>query len=143
MRFAKSNMFEEIKNIKSDKKELKKFGLSVGIVVFILGIILFACEKSSFLYFLIIGGVLILSGVLLPKFLLPFQKIWMIFAVIMGFAMTRIILAVLFYLIITPISLITKLLRKDFLNLKIEKEKSSYWNMRDEEYSKNSTEKQF
>jgi len=61
----------------------------------------------------------------------------------MGFVMTRVILAVLFYLIITPISFVSKLFQKDFLNLKIEKEKKSYWNLKNEPYEKSSTEKQY
>jgi hypothetical protein len=61
----------------------------------------------------------------------------------MGFVMTRVILSILFYLIITPINFIAKIFRKDFLNLKIEKKKKSYWNLREVEYDKTSTEKQY
>ena len=136
-------ILEEIKSIKSDKKELKKFGVSIGIFLLIVGIILLIYSKPSYPYFLITGGVLIAVAYILPTFLFPFQKVWMALAVVLGFIMTRVILSILFYLIITPINFISKLFKKDFLNLKIEKEKKSYWNLREIKYEKSSTEKQF
>ena len=67
----------------------------------------------------------------------------MIFAVIIGWIMTRVILSVLFFSIITFIGLFTRLLGKDFLNLK-SKNNESYWNIRNKEYELNQDyEKQF
>ena len=60
----------------------------------------------------------------------PFYLIWMIFAAILGWVMTRVILCLVFYLILTPIGLITRLLGEDFLNLK-RGNFGSYWNNRD------------
>lgn len=136
-------ILEEIKNIKSDKKELKRFGNTIGIVLILIAIVLFIYSKSSAPYFLIIGGVLIVSAYTFHKILLPLQKLWMALAAVLGFIMTRVILSILFYLMITPINFISRLFGKDFLNLKIEKEKKSYWNLREEEYKKSSTEKQY
>jgi hypothetical protein len=137
-------IIEEIKNIKSDVKECRKFGLSVGIVLVILAFILDYFGKSSYLYFRAIGGVLILSSVIAPILLLPLQKIWMSLAVVLGFFMTRVILFVLFYLILTPIGLIARIFGKDFLDLKINKDQVSYWNIRDSKsYEKLDTERQF
>ena len=42
----------------------------------------------------------------------------MTFAVILGWFMTRLILSILFYIIITPIGLIARIIGKDFLNTK-------------------------
>ena len=136
-------ILEEIKNIKSDKKELKKFGGQVGGILVLVGALLFVFAKSSALIFLGIGGLLVIVAFLFPVVLLPLQKVWMTLAVVLGFIMTRVILSILFYLVITSINLISRLFGKDFLNLKIEKDKKSYWNIRDEEYKQSSTEKQF
>jgi len=58
--------------------------------------------------------------------------------------MTRIILSLLFYLIITPIGLISRLLGKQFLELRWNKLKGSYWNIRKKEnYITDHYEKQF
>jgi hypothetical protein len=136
-------IIEEIKSIKSDKSELKKFGITIGAVLLIVSILLFIYEKPLASYFFGAGiGFQIIAQVF-PIIFLPLQKIWMTFAVLMGFVMTRVILSILFYLVITPISFVSKIFQKDFLNLKIEKDKKSYWNLRNENYDKSSTEKQF
>jgi len=136
-------ILEEIKNIKSDKKELKKFGGQVGGMLILIGALLFVFAKLLAPIFIGIGGLLAIVAFLFPVLLLPLQKSWMALAVVLGFIMTRVILSILFYLVITPINLISRLFGKDFLNLKIEKDKKSYWNIRDEEYKQSSTEKQF
>ena len=67
----------------------------------------------------------------------------MIFAVILGWIMTRVILSLVFYVIMTPISLITRLLGEDFLALK-KNDSDSYWNHRVSDYETNQDyEKQF
>ena len=135
---------EEIKNINSSKTELRKFGFTVGGVLLIIGIVLLYFEKSSHPYFLGIGGLLIILGAVLPKILLPIQKAWMALAVDLGFIMTRVILSILYYLVITPIGLLAKLFGKDFLDRKIEKDKNTYWNFRFlKDYEKIDTERQF
>ena len=72
-------------------------------------------------------------GFLIPIILKPIYIGWMSFAIIIGWFMTRFILSLLFYLIVTPIGLITRVLGKDFLELKKEASNGSYWNQR--EYS--------
>ena len=80
----------------------------------------------------------------MPAFLKPIHKIWMGFALILGSIMTRVILSVLFYLVITPISLISRLSGKDFLDLKIDKSIVSYWIQREKIiFEKANYEKQF
>ncbi len=66
-------------------------------------------------------------GLAAPIILWPLQKIWMMVAVILGWVMTRIILSILFYLVITPISLLGRLFGKRFLDLKIDRSATSYW----------------
>ena len=135
---------EEIKNISSSLSELRKFGLTVGGVLATIGIILLYFEKASYPYFLGIGGMLVLLGAIFPKILLPIQKVWMALAVVLGFFMTRIILSILFYLVVTPIGLAAKLFGKDFLDKKIERDKATYWNFRElNGYEKIDTERQF
>ena len=136
-------MFEELNSIKSSRKDLKNFGFIIGFILLIIGVFLFVREKDSFVYFFSIGSILIGLGIITPLILKPIYKIWMIFAVIIGWVMTRVILSVLFYLIISTIGIFTRLIGKDFLNLK-SKNNESYWNIRNKEYELNQDyEKQF
>ena len=137
-------LLEELKNINSDKKELKKFSLTIGIVLLIISAAMFYYSSELRFYFGIAGIIVIVSGYLFPKILLPFQKLWMGLALVLGFIMSRVILTLLFYLVITPIGTIARLAKKDFLDLSFNKSKESYWNYRDhKEYSKIDSERQF
>lgn len=131
-------------NIKSDNKELKKFGLTIGAVLLIISAIMFYYSSELKFYFGIAGLILIISGYVFTKILLPFQKVWMGLALVLGFIMSRLILTLLFYLVITPIGLIAKLSGKDFLDLKFNKTKETYWNYREKkDYQKIDSERQF
>tara|TARA_B100002051_G_scaffold188444_1_gene178498 strand:+ start:689 stop:1099 length:411 start_codon:yes stop_codon:yes gene_type:complete len=136
-------MIEEIKNITSTKKDLRNFGFTIGSILLVIALILFFKEKDSDVYFFSIGLVFILSGIVLSFILKPFYKIWMTFAVIIGWIMTRIILAILFFIIITAIGVLARLFGKDFLNLKPDN-RDSFWNMRNIDRELNQDyEKQF
>ena len=136
-------MFEEIKNIKTDKKSIRSFGVTIGIILLAIAITLFA-KNNLFLKSLgIISSVFLILGIIAPIMLKPFYLIWMIFAMIFGWIMTRVILSLIFYFIVTPIGIIARLLGEDFLALK-KVSSDSYWNIRDsvEELKQNYT-KQF
>ncbi len=122
---------EEIKNIKEDKTTLRKFGLTVGTVLLLVGIVLYLTGKSSSVVFGGAGVLLILFGLILPNILKPLNKIWMTLAVILGWFMSRLILFILFYIVITPIGFFLRIAGKDFLNLRTDKNSDSYWEKRE------------
>lgn len=124
-------IFEEIKNIKETKKDLQKFGLTLGVILLAVSSFLFWKEKQSYPIFGIIGIMLVLAGVLFPVILKPLNKIWMTLAILMGWVMTRVILIILFYIVLTPIGLLAKIFRKRFLDLKIDTTRKSYWEIRE------------
>ena len=137
-------MLEEIKNIKSEKSDLRNFGIIVGIILLIISGFLFWKEKESFQIFLAIGIILFLTAIALPSVLKPVYWIWMIFAIILGWFMTRVILSLLFYVVFTSIGLTLRFFGKQFLELRWDKSKESYWNFRTNEHRQNENyEKQF
>ncbi len=134
---------EELNSIKSTGKDLRSFGFIIGFILLAIGGVLFYKEKELFVNFISVGSIFVGLGLIFPKALKPIYKIWMIFAVVISWIMTRIILSVLFYSIITTIGIFARLLRKDFLNLKT-MNCDSYWNDRISEYELNQDyEKQF
>ncbi len=124
-------ILEEIKNIKESKKDLRKFGLTVGIVLLAIAGLLLWKGKASYPVFGIIGGLLVIAGLLFPIILRPLNKVWMTLAILMGWVMTRVILTILFFIVLTPLKFIAKLFGKDFLDLKIDKARDSYWEVRE------------
>ena len=137
-------MLEEIKNIKSEKSDLRKFGITIGVILLVIAGFLFWKEKESFQILLTFGITSCILGIVIPFILKPIYWVWMIFATILGWIMTRVILSLLFYIIVTPIGLIPRFFGKQFLELRWDKSKESYWNFKTNEHlKKENYEKQF
>ena len=136
-------LLDEINKIKSGKAELRKFGITLGIFFALLGGLFFWRNKSNYVYLLDLAAFFLFFGLFFPIVLKPIQKIWMAFALISGSIMTRVILSILFYLVITPISLLSRLSGKNFLDLKFDRSVSSYWIPRKSLSDKANYENQF
>ena len=136
-------MIEEIKNIPNSNKDIKSFGITIGIILFIISGLLLYYGKEFYQLIAIIASTFIALGFIMPILLKPIYLVWMTFAAILGWVMTRVILSLVFYLIMTPIGLLTRLLGEDFLALR-RKKSDSYWNHRDSSLELNQDyEKQF
>ena len=136
-------MIKEIKNIPTSKKDIKSFGITIGIVLFIISGMLMYYGKDAYQLIAIIASTFIGLGFIFPVLLKPIYFPWMIFATILGWIMTRFVLSIVFYFILTPIGLVTRILGEDFLALK-KLQSDSYWNHRDSSKELNQNyEKQF
>lgn len=119
---------EEIKNIKSGKGELRKFGITMGVVFLLFGGFSWWRGKDYYVYFFALSAAFIFPGLIIPVLLKPVHKVWMSLAILMSWFMARVILSILFYLGITPIGFLAKVFGKDFLEMKFNKNtSSSYW----------------
>ena len=123
-------MIEEIKNISNTKSDFRKFGITIGIFLLIVAGFLFWKGSETFQILLISGLVLCVFGFAVPIILKPIYWAWMTFATILGWIMTRVILSLLFYIVITPIGVLSRLFGKKFLDIKWDKSKDTYWNFR-------------
>jgi len=137
-------IIEEIKSIRSGRKELRNFGITIGIALGLLGGLFLWRGKTYYSYSFIIAAAFLFLGLTLPAALKPLHKVWMTISILMGWLMTRVILIILFYGILTPIGFIGRLCGKDFLDIKLIKNAPSYWVLRGkQEYDKKSYEQQF
>lgn len=121
------SILKEINEIPSSKTDLKKFGWTLGIVFGLLGGYFLWRGKFFAPTFLGLSAFFLVFGSVLPAFLKPIQKAWMTLALLMGWVMTRVILAIVFYLVITPIGLVLRLSGKDFMHRQFPGTESSYW----------------
>ena len=124
-------MYDDLKNIRKDNKAIRDFGILIGIILLIIAGILFYKERESYELIILLGIAFIGLGLGMPIILKPFYSIWMYFAVVLGWFMTRLILGLLFYIIVSPIGLISRLFGKEFLELKNISFNRSYWNYKD------------
>jgi hypothetical protein len=110
-----------------DAKELRKFGLTVLIGFAIIGAVFFFTGKPISAYYLWGAGVLFgASGLTGTVIALPFYFIWMGFAFIVGNIMSRLIMFLIFFAVVTPLGIIMRLTGRDRLKLK-KSNASSYW----------------
>jgi len=138
-------VLNKFKQIKSTKKELRKFGITIGIVLVAFSSLMYLIHRQ--IHPLLLWQIPLVSvfiALVYPILLWPFQKIWMALSIILELIMTRVILGILFYLILTPIGLIAKWFGNDFLNLNRDPEAKTYWNRRENRVKdKSSYENQF
>jgi len=114
------------------KKQLRTFGIALSIFLGGIGLIHFFKEHTpQNLWFWGAAGVVFLTTLLVPILIKPIYRVALFIAHILGWINTRIILGLIYYLLFTPVSLIMKLISRDALNRKFEKEAKSYWNIRD------------
>ena len=113
--------------INCERSELRKFGLTIGIVLSLWGVLFLWRGKDGYAYLFIIAVVFLFLGCALPPLLKPIYKIWMTLTTFLGWFMTRFILSVLFFFVITPIGFLARLCGKDFLDKKFKKKANSYW----------------
>jgi membrane-bound ClpP family serine protease len=122
---------DELKHIDISDPAVKKTGLTVGVVLVLLSILLWYLSKTSFIYFSSIGGLFIILALIAVHVLRPFHRLWMMLALAMGFVMSRVILTILYYFVLTPIGLLAKVVGKEFMPLKFDKKASTYWEKRE------------
>ena len=130
---------DEIKQLKTGARELRKFGLLVGGVFALLGVVLLLRHRAAAPYFLSAGALLVLPGLICPRVLKSIYLAWMSLAILLGFVVSGILLILFFCFIITPIGWVARCLGNDFLNLKRDRTAASYWMPR-ERRSKNPAE---
>ena len=75
---------------------------------------------------LVISIIFLTLGLINSRILTPLNRLWFKFGIFLGKIISPIIMALIFFLVVTPTGLIMRILRKDLLNLKYNKSKS-YW----------------
>ena len=105
----------------------RSFGIVFFIVFLLIAIYPLINQGEIRIWSLIISFLFLFFGLLNSKILTPLNKLWFRFGLFLGKIISPIIMAVIFFLVVTPIGLLMRLFGKDVLNLKLNKKKSSYW----------------
>jgi hypothetical protein len=115
-------------NKKLTIKELREFGLLTGgIIAGLFGLILPLIRGHSLpLIPWIIAVVLAGLAIILPKSLDPIYRVWMKIGLALGWVNSRIILSIVFFIILTPMALIMKLLKRDTMIRKFDFQVETY-----------------
>ena len=109
------------------RKELRQFGLLVGAIFTVIGLwpLVFRGEPLR-LWAVGIGGLLIAFGGILPQLLAPIHTGWMWVGHILGWINTRILLGIVFYVLVTPLGLVFRLMGKDTMRQAFDESSTTY-----------------
>lgn len=120
-----------------------KFGISFSIIFFCLFLYFLIKEYNNLsFFFLAISTIFLCVSYIKNDLLLPLNKGWMYIGYLIGKIISPIVLGLLFFIIITPVALVMKIIKRDELLLKNDNTKESYWILRKNK-SKNSFYNQF
>jgi len=118
---------DDINKIPLDRRSLRNFGLLMAIVLLLAGGWLWWKASASWPWVAGASALLAVIGFASPGILKPLYRGWMIFAVILGWVMTRVIFTVVYYFVLTPIAFLGRAFGEQFLQLKKSTEATSYW----------------
>ena len=105
----------------------KSFGLLFFVVFLLIGLYPVYKGNNPNIYFLLISLPFLVLGILNSKILTPLNKAWIKLGEVLGMIIAPIIMALVYFVVLTPISLIVRILGKDLLKIKFNKKLASYW----------------
>ena len=109
----------------------RSFGIVFFIVFLIIALWPIKNGMDLRLWSMIIAIIFLILGILNSKILTPLNVLWLKFGLLLGKIVSPIVMGLVFFVTVTPIGLLMRLLGKDLLSLKMYKDKS-YWIKRDE-----------
>ena len=104
----------------------RSFGLVFFVVFLLISIYPLLHGQNLRFWPLIVAIIFLALGLLNSKILTPLNKIWFKFGLLLGSIVSPVIMSIIFFFVVTPISFVMKILGKDILNLKRNND-NTYW----------------
>ena len=123
------------------KSSNKSFGILFFVVFLGLGLWPLTNDNNPNIYLIIISIIFLILGLLNSKLLSPLNSLWIKFGELLGKIIAPVVMAIIYFFILTPISLMVRLFGKDLLGLKFSKQLKTYWIKRKKDLG--SMDKQF
>jgi hypothetical protein len=119
----------------------RSFGFLFFVVFFVISLWPLKSQGDLRIWTLVLSLLFLILGALNSKLLTPFNKLWFKFGILLGSIVSPIVMGAVFFIVVTPVGLIMRLLGKDLLRINKNKTLSTYWINRDKQ--KNTMKKQF
>jgi len=114
------------KFFKKKNKSNKSFGIIFFIVFLIIGLWPLINGEGVRIWSILVSLPFLILGILNSRILSPLSYVWIKLGIIMGNFISPIVMAIIFYLLISPFGIVMRIFGKDLLMKKYSK-KSSYW----------------
>ena len=118
----------------------KSFGIVFSIFFLLISIYPLLNNDPIYYWSLFVSFIFLVLGLMNSKILSPLNLLWFKFGILLGKIVSPVVMGIIFFLVVTPISIILKIFGKDVLNLKFNNNKT-YWIVKDG--PKNNMKKQF
>ena len=105
----------------------RSFGLVFFFVFLIITFWPLIDEGQIRIWSIAIAIVFLILALMNSKLLTPLNKLWFKFGMVLGAIVAPIVMGIVFFLVVTPIGLVMKIMGKDLLNKKYDKKKRTYW----------------
>ena len=105
----------------------RNFGLVFFIACLVVSLWPLTYGEPIRIWLVIISMVFLILGLMNSKLLTPLNKLWFKFGMILGAIVAPIVMGFIFFLVVTPIGLVMRIMGKDLLNKKYDKKKNTYW----------------
>lgn len=108
-------------------RTLRNFGLVMASAFGIVAGITWWGGRAAAPWLVTVAILFLATGLARPRWLAPLERAWMRLALALGFVTNRVILTITFALMITPVGVIRRLLRRDSLGLRFDRQLPTYW----------------
>ena len=107
----------------------KSFGIIFSIFFILVTIYLFYKTNQINVITSTLSIIFLLLGLFNSKILTPLNFVWFKFGILLSRIISPLVMLMIFFAIVTPLAILAKIVRKDFLNLDKKKniKKSTYW----------------
>ncbi len=127
----------------TNRKTLRRFGLTMAVVLGAIATVLVLRDRPVWPYPMGLALSFALFALVYPAALAPVERAWMALGRVMSMVVTAIVLVVTYYLVVTPVGLAMRILRKDPMKRKFDSKVESYWVPVDPEGSASRHDKPF
>ena len=108
----------------------KSFGIVFSIFFLLISVYLLLNNDPIYYWSLFVSFIFLILGLMNSKILSPLNLLWFKFGILLGKIVSPVVMGIIFFLVVTPISIILKIFGKDVLNLKFNNNKT-YWIVKD------------
>jgi hypothetical protein len=110
----------------------KSFGIVFSIVFLMVALYSLINSEEVYIWALFVSAIFLLLAFIAPNTLSLPNKLWFKFGILLGSMVAPIVMTLVYFITVLPIGLIMRLLGKDLLKKKLDKNTKSYWIKRNE-----------
>jgi hypothetical protein len=120
-------MSELTSNVSTEQPSPKSFGIVFSVVFLIVGLYPLINSEGILIWALFVSAVFLSLAFVAPKVLDIPNKLWFKFGILLGSIIAPVVISIVYFITVLPTGIIMRLLRKDLLKQKLDKNAKSYW----------------